>query len=323
MRAHILADLHSGRLSPGDRVPSLRRMAERVGADRKTVHRAYLALEREGILEMRAGSGTFLIEGRTASERPVRSDELLSAVNRSRAEAAGLGLDPGAFARFLDLALAGGLRGVPLAVAECNLEQVTLFSLELERTLGVRCRHVLLPDVATGAARTLAGCAGIVTTDFHRSEMAGVAATLALPVYRIALDPGFPRVLVEEARKGPVVMVVLDRSFAPGFLRFLSGASVAEDILARIHMVEPQEMRVACRKAGGGAAIYVSPTVEAALKGRIPEGLRRLRVARHISAASVERLEVRLALDLALSGRWTGGPDNASAHGRRGAGDRL
>jgi len=312
VRVHILADLHSGRLTPGDRVPSVRQMAERAGADPKTVHRAYLAMEREGLLEMRPGSGTFLPEGRTLGHRPLSASQLLSAVNRWRAEAAGLGLDQPTFARFLAFASAGGLRGLPLAVAECNLEQVSLFSLELETMLGVRCRHLFLPGA--GADKTLAGCRGIVTTDFHRAEVERIAARAAVPVYRIALDTRFTRSLVEEARRGPVVMVVLDRSFAPGFLRFLLAASVPEDVVARMQIVEPREARGAFRKAGRGAAVYVSPTVERALPGPVPDSLRRLSVARHVSATSLERLRVRFALDLAL--RDPGLPSALSGDGR-------
>jgi hypothetical protein len=277
-------------------------MAERAGADPKTVHRAYLAMERDGLLEMRPGSGSFLKEGRTSGQRPMSASQLLASANRSRAEAAALGLDLRAFARFLALAAPGGLSGVSLAVAECNLEQVALFSLELQSMLGVRCRHVLLPGIGAEADKTLAGCRGIVTTDFHRREVDGIATRAALPVYRISLDPRFTRALVDEAGKGPVVMVVRDRSFAPGFFRFLLAAAVPENAVARMHVVEPREMRTAFRKAGRDAAIYVSPTVARELPGPVPAGLRRISVARHVSAASLERLRVRLALDLAVRG---------------------
>jgi hypothetical protein len=280
-------------------VPSVRRMAEIVGADRKTVHRVYVALAREGIVDVRAGSGTFLSEGASGTRRSVRESELLAALNRTGAEAASLGLDLKVYARFLRFALPAGLRGAPLAIAECNLEQVALFSLELERLLGVRCRHALLPDVSTNPGKALEGCLGIVTTDFHRPEVDAIARPLGLTVYRIALDPGFPRVLADEARKGPVVMVVLERSFAPGFFRFLSGASVPAEVLDRITIAEPQEARAALRRAGKQGTVYVSPLVEKAMEGRVPEGFRRLTVRHHVSRSSVERLRVRLAFDLA------------------------
>ena len=306
VRAHLLAGLHTGRLKPGDRLPSVRGMAAIVGADPKTVHRAYLALAREGIVDLRAGSGTFLSEGGADTPRPVKTGDLLSGLNRARAEAVRLGLEPEVFARFLKRALDGGLRGVRLAVVECNLEQVALFSFELDRLLGVNCRHALLPDVAARPRKVLEGCAGIVTTDFHRSELVAIASPLGLPVYRVALDPGFSRALVDEARNGPVVMVVLDRSFAPAFFRFLAESSVPGEVLERFTVVEPHEARSAFRKARGQGTVYISPAVEERLPGRVPDGFRRLTVRHHVSLSSVERLRVHLALDLALRERHLG-----------------
>ena len=65
VRARLLTALHVGRLRPGDRVPSVRRLAGLTGVNHKTVHRAYTELAREGILEVRPGSGTFVADPET------------------------------------------------------------------------------------------------------------------------------------------------------------------------------------------------------------------------------------------------------------------
>ena len=44
VRARLLTSLHLNRLHPGDRVLSVRRLADITGMNRKTVHRAYKAL---------------------------------------------------------------------------------------------------------------------------------------------------------------------------------------------------------------------------------------------------------------------------------------
>ena len=44
VRHELLIALHFGKLSPGDQVPSVRRLADRTGMNRKTVHRAYTRL---------------------------------------------------------------------------------------------------------------------------------------------------------------------------------------------------------------------------------------------------------------------------------------
>ena len=48
----------AGRLKPGDDVPPIRVLAEQLRINPNTVARAYLELEREGIVTMRQGSGT-------------------------------------------------------------------------------------------------------------------------------------------------------------------------------------------------------------------------------------------------------------------------
>ncbi len=48
----------AGRLKPGDDVPPIRTLAEQLRINPNTVARAYLELEREGIVTMRQGFGT-------------------------------------------------------------------------------------------------------------------------------------------------------------------------------------------------------------------------------------------------------------------------
>jgi DNA-binding transcriptional regulator YhcF (GntR family) len=50
----------TGRLKPGDRLPSVRELARALPANQNTVLKAYEALEREGYIERRQGDGTFV-----------------------------------------------------------------------------------------------------------------------------------------------------------------------------------------------------------------------------------------------------------------------
>src|SRR5213595_2868771 len=53
-----LAD--SGRLAPGDEIPPIRALAQQLLVNPNTVARAYLELEREGVVSKRHGSGTYI-----------------------------------------------------------------------------------------------------------------------------------------------------------------------------------------------------------------------------------------------------------------------
>jgi GntR family transcriptional regulator len=52
----------SGRLAPGDEIPPIRVLAEQLVINPNTVARAYLELERAGIVTKRHGSGTYISE---------------------------------------------------------------------------------------------------------------------------------------------------------------------------------------------------------------------------------------------------------------------
>ncbi len=55
----------AGRLKPGDDVPPIRVLAEQLRINPNTVARAYLELEREGVVTMRQGFGTMVAQVKT------------------------------------------------------------------------------------------------------------------------------------------------------------------------------------------------------------------------------------------------------------------
>ena len=59
----------AGRLKPGDDVPPIRVLAEQLRINPNTVARAYLELEREGIVTMRQGFGTTVAQVRSVLPR--------------------------------------------------------------------------------------------------------------------------------------------------------------------------------------------------------------------------------------------------------------
>jgi DNA-binding transcriptional regulator YhcF (GntR family) len=60
LREAIAARIASGRLGPGDRIPPVRELADRLGLAPNTVAKAYRALEASGYLEGRGRHGTFV-----------------------------------------------------------------------------------------------------------------------------------------------------------------------------------------------------------------------------------------------------------------------
>lgn len=65
----IAAGVQSGRLVAGDRMPSQRRLAQRLCVDFTTVARGYVEAQKRGLIESRTGQGTFVLA--TPKARPV------------------------------------------------------------------------------------------------------------------------------------------------------------------------------------------------------------------------------------------------------------
>jgi len=77
-----------GLLRPGDRMPSVREVVTQITINPNTVHRAYRDLEHEGVVEGRAGLGTFVTASAsswvTTEDRNVLLEELRGWVGRAR-----------------------------------------------------------------------------------------------------------------------------------------------------------------------------------------------------------------------------------------------
>ncbi|WP_027185474.1 FadR/GntR family transcriptional regulator [Desulfovibrio inopinatus] len=76
----ILDLVNTGRLHPGDRLPSERRLAEMLGVSRGTVRHALKNLEKTDVLVIRPGSGAFVASG----EDEAKVDALMASVARGR-----------------------------------------------------------------------------------------------------------------------------------------------------------------------------------------------------------------------------------------------
>lgn len=59
---HICQDIVRGVYVCGDKLPSVRDFAVRVGVNANTIQRVYQELERDGIVESKRGQGTFITE---------------------------------------------------------------------------------------------------------------------------------------------------------------------------------------------------------------------------------------------------------------------
>ena len=87
----IAAAVGRGILLPGARLPTMREVAVALSIDLNTVQRAYAELEREGILVMVRGRGSFVAD--SPSPPPMPDIRAFAEIMSAQAQAQGIGLD--------------------------------------------------------------------------------------------------------------------------------------------------------------------------------------------------------------------------------------
>lgn len=88
----LRAAIATGRLAPGEQLPTVRQLAVDLSVNANTVARVYLDLERAGVLEARRGVGTFVAMRQPAIAASAdRDGDLRAIVRRALDEAAARG----------------------------------------------------------------------------------------------------------------------------------------------------------------------------------------------------------------------------------------
>lgn len=90
LRVQVLTAVQAGELVPGDKLPTVRKLAEDLGLATNTVARAYRELERDAVIETRGRNGSFIATSGTAAQQ-----QLQAAAARFAETARQLGVEPG------------------------------------------------------------------------------------------------------------------------------------------------------------------------------------------------------------------------------------
>ena len=100
----IKADIVSGRLQAGEKMPSVREMSESFKVNPNTIQRTFLELEREGITYSQRGIGTFVSEGKELLDR-LRTTQAKKYTLRFVSEMKELGMEKDEVMEYLKSAL--------------------------------------------------------------------------------------------------------------------------------------------------------------------------------------------------------------------------
>ena len=208
LRERIVSGVYLGFWQAGERLPSIRTIADSENVDRKTVAAAYRRLEIEGLVRVHPRSGVYL-----KATRFPDSTGPLERLHRRWLEttyerANSLGLDSRTILRLITAVAETERQTLP--VLECDLAQSETIAAELRQRLGLNTVACVLPSELVDASLTTAPF--IITTPYHRGEVSARWPERAIVEVTLSLDA--LRELRVHAQAGPLAVVVASETIA-------------------------------------------------------------------------------------------------------------
>ena len=212
IKGQLLSAIYCGKINEGDRLPSIRELADHLQVNYKTVRKVYLRLAEENYIEIVKGSGAFLQKraGENTYEQ-MRRRAVYKLLEEVAGKARSLALSPEKFSRFLEsYALGKKLRKLRLAVID-HEEEAFIFSRELRSRLGAEVSSVSLNQLkSNGAAGVLKKSECLLTTSWHMEEVAPLAKQYGKTMVEIKPSPEIYTDILGAARDQNVAIVIQD-----------------------------------------------------------------------------------------------------------------
>lgn len=248
LRRRILADVHLGILSAGDRLPSVRDVAAELHTGGRTVLAAYRDLAGQGLVNVRSRSGIFMREGPAGFDEPL--PEVVSSLVEATLLGRGRGVSPADFHHQLRLCLDGA--AVRAACVECNHDQIHALSRQVREDYGFDAVSIDLDALRGGTVPPEAVKADLVlTTRFHVAEAQRLGRRLRRPVIVATLDPVFVNTVRAMLQQGRVWWICTDPRFAAKLPLILPGGRFLPLVLGQdpLEAIPPDAMVYATLRA--------------------------------------------------------------------------
>lgn len=290
LRDRIVTGLYFGNWQPGERLPSIRDIADAEAVDRKTAAAAYHRLEVEGLVEVKPRSGVFLREGRSdAADGSAGPLERLQRrwLKNTYDGARALGLDTrtvlGLFHSVAEV------EGTPVPVLEEDEATARTIAEELRTCAGVDARPVRLQDAAVRVG-AFASAPFVVTTPYFAGRAAAMLPSRNIITATLSLE--LLHSLMERAENGRMLVLVPSEFIA----RRVASALQQRGVNARVAVADAGADLGGLRREV--ETVFVWPGCEGVL-ARF-ENDQFVRPVRLLSEATVDRVRTAV-LEAALS----------------------
>lgn len=225
MRRRITEELKSGATEHGDRLPSVREIAEELGVHSRAVVAAYQQLVEEGLVEIRSRSGVYVTGALTPAGNAVAIprrwmlETLLEAIQRN--------IPLARLAEHIHSSIT--TRRLCVAVVECNEDQLDSMSYELRTYLGLEVVAIPLESLEDASMSSKLAKVDLLVSASHDEFVARIAAAIRKPYVITRVRPALTYRLSRLLARGGVYFLVVDPRFGTKMRRLVAPMAASEN----------------------------------------------------------------------------------------------
>lgn len=290
LRDRIISGLYLGFWEPGDRLPSIREIADAENVDRKTAAAAYRRLEGEGLVEVKPRSGVYLRDAPTSS--PPGPIERLHRrwLEHTYSGARELGLDTRAI---LDLIRAvAEIERVRVPVVECNWAQAESIAAELRARIDVQAVPYLIEDLRPDDP-LLTEVPVMVSTPYHRADLDLLAAS-----DRLVIEVTTPSSVLDALRRAfngdRVAILAANHVLTHKIRRALRHMRLIDEIGDRHQIIAIDGCDDVSEAVGDATHAFLWPGTPGWVEEALPDHVQTVRPRRAISDESIGRVQTAI-----------------------------
>lgn len=302
LRDRIISGLYLGFWQPGDRLPSIREIADTESVDRKTAAAAYRRLEEEGIVEVKPRSGVYL-ENAPTSPPPSPIERLRHRwLQHTYSGARELGLDTDAI--LLLIRAVAEVERIRIPVVECNWAQAKCIATELRERLDVQAVPYLIEDLRPDDP-VLTEVPVLVSTPYHRAEIDLLAAPHRL-IIEVTTPASVLKALDRSIKTARVAVIAPNPALGRKIQRGLRHMRILGDGDDRHAIIPVDECDDLATAVGDADQAFLWPGTPGWVEEALPADVQPVRPPRGVSDDSLRRVQTAI---LKAAVQRTGAPE--------------
>jgi len=214
IKGQLLSAIYCGKIKEGDRLPSIRELADASGVNYKTIRKAYKKLDEEDFLEIIQGSGAFLKvrEGDPLSYEQMRRHALYKLFREVSSKISDLGISHQKFAKlFMEYATGKSEKRLKLAVID-HVEEAFCFAREIRDRIGAEVTAITLGSPEEETDRRLSYADYFLTTSWHIQEVGAMARRFEKQLIEIKPSHKIYEEILQTAQSKNIAIVIQDEN---------------------------------------------------------------------------------------------------------------